>query len=73
MNDSCSRCSTLFLGSPPSSASVQSNRAGKPGHHWIERGPVRTPSIGMFSANGTSATRYWTDPSKRMTSMVRGK
>ena len=51
-----SRCGTLFLMSPLSSASTQMSVAGSSGVHRCARGPVITPFIGIVSAIGTSAT-----------------
>ncbi len=68
-----SRCGTFFLGSPPSSASIQTNVAGSVGLQLYWRGPVGTPSVGTASASGRLASLYTTRAARSQTSTSLGK
>src|SRR5688572_23424607 len=57
-----SRCGTLVLGSPLSSASAHTIVAGASGCHWKLRGPGITPPFGTLSATGSCAICFTAAP-----------
>ena len=68
-----SRCGTLFLGSPLSSASAHTTVAGASGCHWKLRGPGITPPFGTLSATGSCAICFTGAPWRSHTSMLAAK
>ena len=68
-----SRCSTFFVGSPPSSASSQTSVAGASGCQATARGPVGTPWRGISSETGRSAIVATGFPAASHTSTERAK
>src|SRR5688572_7857663 len=68
-----SRCGTLALGSPLSSASAHTTVAGARGCHWKLRGPGKTPPFGTLSATGNCATTFTGVPLRSHTSTLAAK